>query len=175
MAQENMNKEAMIAKMNEMKASAIKSFRETQNPQLAALQQQMKGFKESEGYQNMTAKKELMKRINEYDKSESVNRFYINGVGLWLDREERQTILRRCDAEEAKGMQTVTLRKNGMAFELPISLCRSMVLDVEFYASRCWDNTQVHKEEAKKLTTKAECEVYDYRVGYPDMLNFEIG
>ena len=165
----------MIAKMNELKANAFKSFRKEQNPQLKALMEKMKNVKESEGYQNMMAKKELMKRINEYDKSESVNRFYINGVGLWLDREERQTILRRCDAEEAKGMQTVTLRKNGMAFELPISLCRSMVLDVEFYASRCWDNTQVHKEEAKKLTTKAECEAYDYRVGYPDMLNFEIG
>ena len=164
----------MIAKMNELKANAFNSLRKEQNPQLEALIEKMKNVKESEGYQNMTAKKELMKRINEYDKSESVNRFYINGVGLWLDREERQTILRRCDAEEAKGMQTVTLRKNGMAFELPISLCRSMVLDVEFYASRCWDNTQVHKEEAKKLTTKSECEAYDYRVGYPEKLRFEV-
>ena len=174
MAQENMNKEAMISKMNEMKANAFKAFKDNQNPQLAALQQQMKGFKESEYYKNMEAKKRLTKRINAYDKSDKVNQFYINGVGLWLSREERQTILRRCDAEEHKGLETVTLHKDGMSFDLPIALCRSMVLDVEFYASRCWDNTQVHKEEAKKLTTKAECEAYDYRVGYPEKCRFEV-
>ena len=116
------------------------------------------------------AKKELEEKIWAYDKQ--TEEFFIGGVSVWLNREERQTILRRCDAEEAKGLDRVVLRKNGMKFELPIATCRAIVLDVEFYASRCWDNREDLLVAKDELTTAEEILSFDVSSGYPEKLSF---
>ena len=116
------------------------------------------------------AKKELEEKIWAYDKQ--TEEFFIGGVSVWLNREERQTILRRCDAEEAKGLETVVLRKNGMKFELPIATCRSIVLEVEFYASRCYDNREDLLVAKDELTTAEEVLAFDVTSGYPEKLAF---
>lgn len=116
------------------------------------------------------AKKELEEKIWDYDKQ--TEEFFIGGVSVWLNREERQTILRRCDAEEAKGLDRVVLRKNGMKFELPIATCRAIVLDVEFYASRCWDNREDLLVAKDELTTAEEILSFDVSSGYPEKLSF---
>lgn len=47
-----------------------------------------------------------------------------------------------------------------------------MLLAIEIYASGCYDNTQRHLAEVDKLETKEEIESYDYRSGYPNILEF---
>lgn len=116
------------------------------------------------------AKKELEEKIWDYDKQ--TEEFFIGGVSVWLNREERQTILRRCDAEEAKGLETVVLRKNGMKFELPIATCRGIVLEVEFYASRCYDNREDLLVAKDELTTAEGVLAFDWTSGYPEKLEF---
>lgn len=116
------------------------------------------------------AKKELEEKIWAYDKQ--TEEFFISGVSVWLNREERQTILRRCDAEEAKGLETVVLRKNGMKFELPIATCRGIVLEVEFYASRCYDNREDLLVAKDELTSAEEVLAFDWTSGYPEKLAF---
>ena len=70
------------------------------------------------------------------------------------------------------GKETTTLWYEGVMFELPIASAMQMLLAIEVYASECYDNTQRHLAEVDKLETKEDIESYDYRVGYPDKLEF---
>lgn len=78
----------------------------------------------------------------------------------------------RFQAEQAMGKEVTTLWYGVHQFELPIVNAVQMLYAIEVYASACYDNTQRHLAEVDKLETKEEIEAYDYRSGYPDILEF---
>jgi hypothetical protein len=47
-----------------------------------------------------------------------------------------------------------------------------MLNAIEVYASKCYDQTQYHLSEVNKLTSIEEIRNYDYKVGYPEKLQF---
>lgn len=110
--------------------------------------------------------------ITRYDSSEEVNAFYMQGERMWLDFEDRSRLLLRFQAEAAKGNETTTLWSNGKEYALPLSVAIDMLYDLETYASKCYDNTQRHLATVNGLQSKEEIESYDYRVGYPEKLEF---
>lgn len=117
-------------------------------------------------------KREKINNIIEYDTSIEVEEFYINGISLWLDREERATLERRFKVEQKQGIENTTLWRNGIAFPLIITDALLMLDALEMYAIQCYDNTQRHLSTVGNMTTKAEVEDYDYKVGYPEKLRF---
>jgi hypothetical protein len=108
-----------------------------------------------------------------FDSSEEVNQFCMREHGIWLDKARRTWLMMRLQAEQSKGKETTTLWYEGLMFELPVSTAIQMLLAIELYASECYDNTQRHLAMVDTLETKEEIESYDYRVGYPDLLEFE--
>jgi hypothetical protein len=78
----------------------------------------------------------------------------------------------RFEAEIALKHQTTTLWYDGKKFELPLNSAMAMLYALEVYASACYDNTQLHLSNVDKLETLEEISEYDYRVGYPEKLNF---
>ena len=120
------------------------------------------------------AKEEKKQRIDDYDTSPSVNVFRLNGMDIWLDKATRTGLMLRLQAENAAGRETTTLWYEGMAVTLPIDAAMSILYALEVYASECYDNTQRHKAEVDRLETKEAVEAYDYRVGYPEVLEFEL-
>jgi hypothetical protein len=51
-------------------------------------------------------------------------------------------------------------------------MAMQMLLAIEVYASECYDNTQRHIAAVDVLESIEEVESYDYRVGYPNKLEF---
>lgn len=50
-----------------------------------------------------------------------------------------------------------------------------MLYAIEVYASKCYDNTQEHLAAIDKLESIDELYIYDFTVGYPEKLKFDIG
>lgn len=115
-----------------------------------------------------------IQEITEYDKSKSVNEFYINNLSLWLSREERIVIKDRFSREINKGIISTKLRYSGLVIELDPKLGVEMIDVLSSYADECFDVTEDHKANVRKLTTKEEIDSYDYTVGYPEKININI-
>ena len=111
-------------------------------------------------------------QIEAYDTSEAVNQFFIKGIPLWLDREERATLQRRFEIEQKAGKTDSVLWKNGVSFPLVIAEAMQMLDVLEMYAISCYDNTQRHIAAVNAISTLEELEAYDYTTGYPDKLHF---
>lgn len=118
------------------------------------------------------ARHKLRNKIQQYDSSSEVNIFYMNGTPMWLDKATRAGLMLRLQAEQTMGKETTTLWYGANQYALPIGMAMQMLLAIEVYASQCYDNTQRHLAEVDKLETKEEIAAYDYRVGYPEKLEF---
>ena len=59
-----------------------------------------------------------------------------------------------------------------MQFPLTVEMAIQMLYAIEIYASACYDRTQAHIAKVDKLTTIEEVDAYDYKIGYPEKLNF---
>ena len=110
--------------------------------------------------------------ILRYDSSEEVNAFYMHGERMWLDKATRAGLMLRLQAEQTMGKETTTLWYGANQYSLPISMAMQMLLAIEIYASECYDNTQRHMAAVDALESKEEIDAYDYRVGYPEKLEF---
>lgn len=117
-------------------------------------------------------KRGLQKQVEAYDKSKEVELFYIKGIPLWLDREERITLQRRFEIEQKNGITNSTLWKNGVEFPLVIAEAMVMLDALEMYAIQSFDCTQRHIANIGNLTTMEELQSYDYKAGYPEKLRF---
>lgn len=117
-------------------------------------------------------KKSKIEKLIEYDSSDSVNDFSIQGIHLWLDLPKRTGLKLRFEAEQAQGQEDTVLWHNGMQFPLKIQDALMMLFAIEVYASACYDNTQRHAAAISALDEKEELEAYDFTTGYPEKLEF---
>ena len=118
------------------------------------------------------AKRDKVRDIEMYDSSSDVNEFYIQGMSVWLDKSTRSGLMLRFNSELAMKKENTTLWYNGVSFTLPLNTAIQMLYALEVYASECYDNTQAHLAAVGKLEILDEILEYDYRVGYPEKLNF---
>lgn len=118
------------------------------------------------------AKRQKILEINNYDSSDEINIFYIQGLPVWLDKATRAGLKLRFEAELAIGKTDTTLWYDNMQFPLSLENAMHMLYAIEVYASACYDNTQLHLSNVDKLETIDEIKNYDYRNGYPEKLNF---
>lgn len=115
-------------------------------------------------------KKLKIDEINTYDKSSTVNSFSIHSVDMWLDKETRTGLKLRFDAEKASGEQNTTLWYGSTKIALEVDVAIGLLLQVELYASRCYDTTQQHIANVQSLIILEEVNEYDFTVGYPEKL-----
>lgn len=110
--------------------------------------------------------------ILEYDSSSEVNVFYVNNVQMWLDKVTRSGLVGRLNSELKRNKLLTTLWYEHIKFELPTELAISLLIDLEIYASECYDMTQQHVANVLQITSLEELKAYDYKTGYPDILHF---
>ena len=119
-------------------------------------------------------KHKKIEEIQIYDKSNNVEVFYINDIPLWLNKDDRMTLQRRFEIEGKNGISESVLWKDGMKFVITISHAVMMLEQIELYAIQSFDVTQFHLSNVNNLKTKEEIEGYNYKVGYPEKLRFNI-
>ena len=117
-------------------------------------------------------RQELAKQITEYDASENVNSFTIDGVALWLSKADRTGLYLRFMAEKANGKTETTLWTSSASFTLAIDTAVKMLGMLEVYASECYDVTHRHLVESSKLADLDALLAYDFTEGYPEKLAF---
>lgn len=128
------------------------------------------------------AKATVLKEIVEYDKSENVNNFYLNGKPQpWksdddstLNKDIRMGFRQNIKDKIALGEETIDFWLGGSKITLPCQTADMLMCSLENYAYGCFNVTAAHKKAVSELTTVEEVLAYDYRVGYPTMLKMEV-
>ena len=120
------------------------------------------------------AKKEKLAAILDYDTSSDVNGFMLNGNKVWLDKETRVGLMNSTTIAKSVGQKTTTLWLGSMKLVVDCDKAIQLLSALEMYALECFNVTASHKQAVSELTTIEEVEAYDYKVGYPKMLEMSI-
>ena len=117
-------------------------------------------------------KEEAIEQITEYDQSEDVNSFTLQGKTMWLPKETRVGLVNSVTIEKNAGKETTVLWFGGERYELPVDTALQMLSALELYALECYNVTAAHKAAVNALESVGDVVAYDYTQGYPEKLNF---
>lgn len=120
------------------------------------------------------AKDMMIENIIKYDSSEYINSFYIDNNRMWFDKSTRVALKFRFESEFKNGNIDTKIWNDGVSFEINTMKAISILEKIEVYASSCYDITQQHIANVKKLDNVDDVESYDYKNGYPIALRFYI-
>ena len=120
------------------------------------------------------AKSEKIADITAYDTSSAVNGFMLNGLLVWLDKATRVGLMNSTTIAKAAGKQTTTLWLGGLKLVVDCDKAIQLLSALEMYALECFNVTASHKQAVSELTTIEEVEDYDYKAGYPKMLEMGV-
>ena len=120
------------------------------------------------------AKVDKIAEIASYDTSSSVNGFILNGMLVWLDKATRVGLMNSTTIAKASGQETTTLWLGGLKLVVDCDKAIQLLSALEMYALECFNVTASHKQAVSELTTIEEVEAYDYKSGYPKMLEMSV-
>lgn len=120
------------------------------------------------------AKSEKIAEITAYDTSDNVNGFMLNGLLVWLDKATRVGLMNSTTISKAAGQQTTTLWLGGLKLVVDCDNAIQLLSALEMYALECFNVTASHKAAVSELTTIEDVEAYNYKSGYPKMLEMSV-
>lgn len=120
------------------------------------------------------AKVDKIAEIAAYDTSSSVNGFMLNGLLVWLDKATRVGLMNSTTIAKSAGQQTTTLWLGGLKLVVDCDKAIQLLSALEMYALECFNVTASHKQAVSELTTIEEVEAYNYKSGYPKMLEMSV-
>lgn len=130
--------------------------------------------KKYEGKTLEEAKEMLLAEIDAYDTSSAVNGFMLNGLLVWLDKATRVGLMNSTTIAKAAGQETTTLWLKGIKLVVDCDKAIQLLSALEMYALECFNVTASHKAAVNELKSIEEVEVYDYKAGYPKMLEMSV-
>lgn len=129
---------------------------------------------ESEATPLELAKRRVLRKIDDYDTSDSVNSFYLNGIKVWLDKDTRVGLMNSLTIEKNAGKEISTLWFNSICVTINCDAAIQMLSSLELYALDCYNKTAEHKVAVEELDNIEDVMNYDFTIGYPDKLVFTI-
>lgn len=108
--------------------------------------------------------------IKEYDGSDAVNSFSLNGLSVWINREDRIGTRRAIELDIANGQTDSEIWLNGFKLVVNSQLALRLLDAVGHYAYKAYNVTQEHIAAVKELQSVEAVNAYDYKKGYPDKL-----
>ena len=112
--------------------------------------------------------------IKDYDKSDSVNSFIINGKSAWLDKSTRVGLVNSLNMEKAAGRTDSSLWLNGEVYNVNIDIALQMLVVLELYAKECYNVTEQHIANVNSMNDLNRIWNYKYNRGYPEKLKFNL-
>lgn len=119
-------------------------------------------------------KKKVLQAIDDYDISQEVNSFFLNGLQVWLDKSTRVGLMNSLNIEKAAGKETSTLWFGNIKLDINTDTAIQMLSALELYALECYNKTAEHKVNIEELDSIEDVIKYDYTEGYPTKLNFTV-
>ena len=120
------------------------------------------------------AKVEKIAEITAYDTSDKVNGFVLNGLLVWLDKATRVGLMNSTTIAKAAGQETTTLWLGGAKLVVDCGKAIQLLSALEMYALECFNVTASHKKAVSELMSLEDVEVYEYKAGYPKMLEMSV-
>lgn len=120
------------------------------------------------------AKLRKKKEINNYNTSENVDSFYLNGEKHWLTLDERKAAELSTKAHITLGHETTEQCLGGVFYTIPCESLIYMLAELEIYALECLNHAKRQIAEVSEMTDIEAVEKYDVTKGYPEMLRFEL-
>ena len=120
----------------------------------------------------MRAKKLAL--IHDYDKSEAVNSFFLNGERMWLDKNTRVGLVNSTQVAKAAGSEYIALWVNDKSYNVHCDTMLQMLTVLELYAMKCYNITSEHIANVNALKDLNRIYNYNYTKGYPKRLSFTI-
>ena len=117
---------------------------------------------------------EVIKEINTYDVSPSVNGFKLNDALVWLDKDTRVGLMNSTTIQKAAGLEETVLWLGETPLRINCDLAIQLLSALELYALECFNKTAEHRKNVLALETIDEILAYDYTQGYPEMLNMHV-
>lgn len=130
--------------------------------------------KKFEGKTLEEAKGMLLREIETYDTSSSVNGFVLNGQKVWLDKATRVGLMNSTTIAKSMGETDTTLWLGDVKLVVACDKAIKLLSALELYALECFNVTAAHKKAVAELQTLEEVEAYDYTKGYPEQLKMEV-
>ena len=112
--------------------------------------------------------------IKDYDKSQGVNSFILNGRPAWLDKATRVGLINSLQIEKAAGHKTSQLWLDGEPYTVDIDVALQMLAVLELYAKECYNVTEQHLANVAAETDLNRVYNYNYTKGYPKRLQFNL-
>ena len=125
----------------------------------------------SEAALTAAAQKMVLEQIDKYDTSPSVNGFMLNGQRVWLNKDTRVGLMNGVSVAKACGMERMSLWIDGREYVMDVARLEELLVKVEVYAMGCYNVTAGHRRAVDGLTTLEAVLGYDFKAGYPQMVN----
>ena len=120
------------------------------------------------------AKREVLKKIEDYDKSSTVNGFVLNGAVVWLDKATRVGLMNSTTIAKAMGNDTTVLWLGDMRIEVGCDKAIQLLSALEMYALECFNVTAAHRKAVSAMGSVEDVEAFDVTEGYPDRLSMTV-
>lgn len=120
------------------------------------------------------AKADKIAEIATYDTSDKVNGFMLNGLLVWLDKATRVGLMNSTTIAKSMGQKTTTLWLGSYQLKVDCNKAIQLLSALEMYALECFNVTAAHKAAVGELKAIEEVEAYDYKAGYPKMLEMSV-
>lgn len=111
--------------------------------------------------------------IKEYDNSESVNSFSLNGMSAWINREDRIGTRRAIELDVEAGKTESDIWLHGFHLRVNCQLAMKLLDMVGSYAYEAYNVTQQHLYAVQQLKTAEDVRKYDHTQGYPEKLDLK--
>lgn len=120
------------------------------------------------------AQKMVLEKITEWDTSEAVNGFILNGQRVWLDKATRVGLMNSTTIAKGMGQATTTLWLGDVKLVVECDKAIQLLSALEMYALECFNVTAAHKKAVSEMSTVEEVLGYDYTAGYPEVLTMNV-
>lgn len=121
-------------------------------------------------------RRDLIRNIEQYDTSKNVNSFLVNdSITAWFTVQERLNYKQSIEAAKLLGIETLSFYIGDMKLDIAPEMAEQMLAMIQLYADQCFLVTKQHLLNANALETIEEVESYNYKDGYPERLNFQMG
>lgn len=121
-----------------------------------------------------SAKASVLEEIEKHDTSSAVNGFILNGQRVWLDKATRVGLMNSTTIAKAMGQATTTLWLGDVKLVVECDKAIQLLSALEMYALECFNVTAAHKKAVSEMSTVESVLGYDYKEGYPEMLEMRI-
>lgn len=128
----------------------------------------------SEAALTAAAQKMVLAEIEKLDTSSAVNGFMLNGQRVWLDKATRVGLMNSTSIAKAMGQPTTTLWLGDVKLVVECDKAIQLLSALEMYALECFNVTAAHKKAVAELNTVESVLGYDYKAGYPKVLEMNV-